>query len=130
LELLQSCQAERFVVLAYCFMPDHVHLLLEGTSPTSDLHRVITRWKQKTGYAHRGKTGAVLWQGGFYDHILRQEEDRHQLVRYLIENPIRSGLVLDVAEYPFWGSSVCSREELIETLFDQPDIHHERERGG
>ncbi len=83
---------------AYCFMPDHVHLLLEGTSPTSDLPRLIARWKQKTGYAHRCATGAILWQGGFFDHVLRQEEDRHALVRYIIANPIRAGLVLDVRD--------------------------------
>jgi putative transposase len=119
LELIHSSNAEGFVVIAYCFMPDHVHLLIEGTSPTSDLRRVVTRWKQRTGYVHRSKTGAVLWQGGFYDHVLRQEENRHEVIRYLIENPIRARLVLDVKEYPFWGSGVCSREELIETLFDR-----------
>ena len=79
-------------------MPDHVHLSLEGTSPTSDLPRLIARWKQKTGYAHRCATGAILWQGGFFDHVLRQEEDRHGLVRSIIANPIRAGLVLGVRE--------------------------------
>ncbi len=57
-ELIHSSEEDGFAVLAYCFMPDHVHLLLEGTSPTSDLPRLIARWKQKTGYAHRCATGA------------------------------------------------------------------------
>ena len=128
LALLQSCQAEGFIVLAYCFMPDHVHLLVEGTSAASDLRRTVVSWKQKTGYEHRSKTGSALWQGGFYDHILREEEDRPEVVKYPIENPIRAGLVSAVNEYPFWGSGICSRAELIETLFDQPDIHPEGNR--
>ena len=107
-------------------MPDHVHLLLEGLSPTSDLPRLIAKWKQKTGYVHSRSTGVVLWQGGFFDHVLREEEDRDALVRYMIANPIRAGLVLDVRDYPYWGSGVCSREELIETLFN----HIERNGGG
>jgi REP-associated tyrosine transposase len=121
LELIQSSAEDCFAVLAYCFMPDHVHLLLEGTSPTSDLPRLMARWKQKTGYAHRCATGIALWQAGFFDHVLREEEDRDALVRYILANPIRAGLVLDVREYPFWGSGVCSRDELIETLFNRPD---------
>ena len=120
-QLIHSSEEDRFAVLAYCFMPDHVHLLLEGTSQTSDLPLLIARWKQKTGYAHRCATNAVLWQGGFFDHVLRGEEDREALVRYIIANPIRAGLVLDVREYPFWGSGVCTREEMIETLFDSRD---------
>ena len=80
----------------------------------------IARWKQKTGYYHRHATNTALWQGGFFDHILREEEDRDKLVRYILANPIRAGLVMDVREYPFWGSGVCSREELIAALFDRP----------
>jgi hypothetical protein len=63
----------------------------------------------------------LLWQGGFHDHVLRQEEDRRAAIRYLIANPIRAGLVVDVRDYPFWGSGVWSREELIQTLFDRQD---------
>ena len=117
-QLLHYSMKEGFDVIAYCFMPDHVHLLLEGTTPTSDLPRLIATWKQKTGYQHRHATGATLWQGGFFDHVLREQEDRDALVRYILANPIRAGLVKDVRDYPFWGSGVCSREELIETLFD------------
>jgi putative transposase len=120
-ELLRSSDEDRFAVLAYCLMPDHVHLMVEGTSPTSDLPRFITKWKQRTGYAHSRAIGTVLWQGGFFDHVLRAEEDRDALVRYLIANPIRAGIVVDVKDYPYWGSGVCNREEVIETLFNRPD---------
>jgi putative transposase len=120
-ELIHSADENRFAVLAYCFMPDHVHLLLEGTSPTSDLPRFIAQWKQKTGHLHLRATGVVLWQGGFFDHVVREDEDRDALVRYIIANPIRAGLVLDVRDYPYWGSGVCSREELVENLFNRRD---------
>ena len=43
----------RFRVWVYCFMPDHLHLLLEGDSPDSDLKRFIASYKQYTGYHYR-----------------------------------------------------------------------------
>jgi len=121
-QLMRSAREEGFAILAYCFMPDHVHLLAEGTSATSDLPRFVARWKQTTGHAHRSETGAALWQGGFYDHVLRAEEDWQAIVRHLIANPIRAGLVMDVRDYAHWGSGVSTREQLIETLFDRPLI--------
>jgi REP element-mobilizing transposase RayT len=60
----------------------------------------------------------------FDDHVLREEEDRAAVIRYLLENPIRAGLVTALRDYPYRGSGLCSRDELIETLFDRP------ERGG
>jgi putative transposase len=99
--LLQLAREDQFEISAYCFMPDHVHILTEGTSPTSNIRKLIQRWKQKTGYAHRCATGGRLWQGGYYDHVLRENEDRHAAIRYLLSNPIRAGLVSDVRDYPF-----------------------------
>jgi putative transposase len=46
-QLLRSSREEQFALLAYCFMPDHVHLLLEGLSSTSDLPRLIARWNRR-----------------------------------------------------------------------------------
>lgn len=42
-----------FKVWAYCFMPDHLHLLVEGESPDSDLKKFISSYKQYTGYYYR-----------------------------------------------------------------------------
>ena len=100
-------------------MPDHVHVLATGTSDDSNLQGFVNAWKQETGYAHRQSTQAKLWQGGFYEHVLRGDEDRTAVIRYLLENPIRAGLARSRRDYPFWGSSVCSRDELVETLFDR-----------
>jgi hypothetical protein len=40
-------------------MPDHVHVLVEGLEASSDLRRLIARWKQKTGYAATGSRESV-----------------------------------------------------------------------
>jgi putative transposase len=116
--LLQLSRDHEFEVPAYCFMPDHVHLMVSGTSEQSDLKAFVKTWKQSAGYAHKRAVNAPLWQGGFYDRVLRPEDDRRCLIRYLLNNPIRAGLVSDLRDYAYWGSGLCSREQLIEELFD------------
>jgi putative transposase len=119
--LLELAREEQFAIPAYCFMPDHTHLLVEGTSLTSDLRRLMNRWKQTTGHTHRRSASERLWQGGYYDHILREDEDRAEVLRYLLQNPIRAGLVSSVEDYPFWGSSIWSRNDLLTTFFDDSE---------
>jgi putative transposase len=116
--LLRISSEETFDVTAYCFMPDHVHVLVTGTSEESDLRRYVSRWEQATGYQYKGMTGGRLWQPGFYDHILRQEEDRRTVIRYLLNNPIRAGLVASLNDYPYWGSGLWTREQLIEEILN------------
>jgi REP element-mobilizing transposase RayT len=64
-QLLPFFEARGFAVVAYCLMPDHVHLLLEGTAETADLAEAIRAWKQRTGFDWKQRTGARLWQEGF-----------------------------------------------------------------
>ena len=42
-----------------------------------------------------------LWQDGYYEHLLRDEETTPSVVAYIIGNPVRSHLVEDPAQYPF-----------------------------
>ena len=89
-------------MLAFVFMPDHLHLLLLG-SETSSLPRFMKRFKQETGYLFRQQRGEALWQKGYHDHVLRREEDLGDVARYVAANPVRAGLVAGWAEYPFTG---------------------------
>jgi putative transposase len=115
-QLLQQASRHRFDVSAYCFMPDHVHILLDVTAADSDFRRLMNAWKQATGFAYKRATGCRLWQSGYFDHVLRRDEDRLEVIPYLLANPLRAGLVEDIRDYRFWGSGVWSRDELIEAV--------------
>jgi putative transposase len=95
-----------FKVWAYCFMPDHLHLLVEGEEPTSDFKKFISLFKQVSGFYYSKTFGKRLWQINYYEHILRKEEVTESIARYILENPIRKRLVEDFKEYPFLGSFV------------------------
>jgi hypothetical protein len=48
--------------------------------------------------------------------VLRQDEDRLRVIAYLLANPLRAGLVRDVRDYPFWGSGVWDRDQLLDAV--------------
>jgi hypothetical protein len=46
-----------------------------------------------------------VWQHESFDHVLRREEDIRAKVAYIVQNPVRAGLVGAVSEYPWlWVS--------------------------
>jgi putative transposase len=99
--LLEAAKAERFDLLAYCFMPDHLHLLIMGADDNSNLKKFITLFKQKSGYWYKKNYCTNLWHISYYDHVLRKEESIESVALYILENPVRKGLVSDYREYPF-----------------------------
>lgn len=94
-----------FRVLAYCFMPNHLHLLVAGDDGTP-LVRFVQHFKQATGHRYPG-----LWQRSYYDRVLRREEHIEDVALYIWSNPVVAGLVADAAEYGFSGP----REMLADT---------------
>ena len=90
-------------VYAWCVMPDHVHLVL-GASPTCDIVTFVGQFKnlaQREAW-RRGVKG-TFWQSSFWDHFLRDDERLEQVVEYVLNNPVRSGLVARWGDYRFSG---------------------------
>ena len=70
----------------YVVMPNHVHLLIfqQQTGNNSiSLHDFIRRLK---GQASKG-CGISLWQRGYYDHVIRTENDMYMVMEYIQNNP-------------------------------------------
>jgi len=89
--------------LAFVVMPDHLHWMLQLTTESS-IDGVVRRMKSIS--SHRiniflNRSGSI-WQAGFHDHALRRDEDLRQVAEYVIQNPLRAGLVKHIGEYPHW----------------------------
>ena len=115
-QFLRAAAREEFSILAYCFMPDHVHFLVQGDSDLSDGRRLIKLGKQYAGYAYSLKYGKELWQPWGYERVLRDDEPSLVVARYIVENPVRAGLARSVYEYPFLGSQVFELKDLVDSL--------------
>ena len=98
-------------------MPDHLHLVLEGMSQSSDFRHFAKVSKQRVDYVFRTQLAIrTTWQEGYYDRVLRPEEDPKAVARYIIENPVRAGLVTDPRDYPYLGSDVWTLDQLLDSL--------------
>jgi len=115
-QILRVCGDHGFQIDAYCYMPDHLHLVITATCSDSDLREFVARAKQSTGFYFKKATQQRLWQRYGYERVLRNEEEKIAFIRYVIQNAIRAELVESPLDYPFWGSSICSREELLDYL--------------
>ncbi len=114
LQFRKTAAIEGFEFSAYCFMPDHIHFLVEALEDRSDFRRFCKLAKQRSGSVHARQLGGPLWQEGYYDRVLRNSEDSIGVARYLLNNPVRAGLVATPIDYPYLGSDRWTVEELIE----------------
>ena len=86
----------------YVIMPDHMHFFVRG-----DNHFGLAKWvnglKRAISVAIGATSDRPLWQPGFFDHVLRNEESYAQKWEYVQQNPVRAGLVNLAAEWPYQG---------------------------
>jgi len=101
--LLHAAFRHRFVVPAYCLMPDHLHWLGMGIDESSDL-------RLGSKYHRRNLADALApaeWQRQPHDHVLREEERERNAVastgHYILENPVRKDLVSDRNAWEYSG---------------------------
>jgi len=55
----------------------------------------------------------IEWQKDFFDHVIRRHEDIATQVKYILDNPLRKGLVSSWQEYPYKGSIGCEMEDVL-----------------
>ena len=81
-------------------MPDHLHFA--GQLGTASLAMVMHTFKSYTAKQLVALGVAPpVWQSGYHDHALRDDEDYCARVGYLLQNPLRAALVERVEDYPF-----------------------------
>ena len=85
--------------LAFVVMPDHVHWLLQ-LEENGSLPECVRVYKAKVSLILQQR----IWQRGFHDHSLRDEDDQRDIARYIIANPLRFGLAKSVGDYPHWDA--------------------------
>jgi len=76
-------------------MPDRVHAI-GAFPPHEKMSRVIRDWKIYTSRATK-----VKWQRDFFDQRLRRDESLEQKATYILQNPVRAGLVGSADDWPF-----------------------------
>ncbi|MES2997277.1 MAG: (E)-4-hydroxy-3-methylbut-2-enyl-diphosphate synthase [Verrucomicrobiota bacterium] len=96
-EIMRDCllyfDGERYDLLAWCVMPNHVHVVVR-THKGFPLEQIVHTWKSFTAHEINKTRGAEggMWQKESYDHLIRDGEDLRNQVSYVLRNPGRAGL--------------------------------------
>ena len=116
-QFLRALQETNVADIAHCFMPDHVHQLVKGTHAETDAKLYMRKAKQYSGFYFTKTFQMKLWGGKGFDRFIRDAYEYRAAVKYIIENPVKAGLVKRVEDYPFTGSSTHTIEELMEIAY-------------
>lgn len=96
---------QRYRLLAWCIMPNHVHVLVE-TRMGFPLAEVIHSWKSFTSHeANRIlQRNGTLWQREYLDRFVRNAEHYENVIAYIEENPVKAGLAKVKTDW-HWSSA-------------------------
>ena len=100
----------------YVIMPDHLHIFVSGghefrLEQWGRMLKLVLGRAARIGRAPRDRGTAAravseVWERGFFDHVIRNAESYGQKWEYVRRNPVRSGLVQRVEEWPYQGEIV------------------------
>jgi REP element-mobilizing transposase RayT len=93
---------ERYRLIAWCIMPNHVHVLIE-TFSGYPLDKVLHSWKSYTAQEANKLLGRTddFWARDYYDRYMRDDRHFAQTVTYIEQNPVKAGLVHQTIDWRF-----------------------------
>ena len=100
-----------FTMRAFVFLPEHLHLLIQVLEPTTIsevLHSIQRNFTLNYKRAHSITRETHIWQRGFWDHAIRDEQDWEGHFHYIHYNPVKHGYVERPEEYAH-----CSYSEYV-----------------
>lgn len=105
--VMETClrgDGKRFELHALVVMPDHVHFALTSNrdgAGTFSIPEIMQETKSVSAHRINRQTGHAgrVWQEESFDRALRHEENLTEKIEYMINNPVRAGLVETPAQY-------------------------------
>ena len=83
-----------FDLVAYCILPDHIHLIVTLAEDDKDFSSRLKEIKKKTTLAirqSRGEPNLTVWQKRFWEHTIKDQDDFQNCFDYIHYNPIKHG---------------------------------------
>lgn len=100
---------DRYELLAWCIMPNHVHALIQPKIP---IGKILQSWKSYTGrWAMErraelglGVPGKTFWMREYFDRFIRNEDHLQKTIHYIHQNPVKAGLCQKAEDWR-WSSA-------------------------
>jgi REP element-mobilizing transposase RayT len=113
-ESLHFRDGKVFDLIAFCVMPNHGHVVFTPFEKSKNryhsLSKIMHSFKRYTAHEANlisGRSGA-FWQHESYDHFIRDNAELERVVKYVLYNPVKAGLV---TEQTNWKWSYCKYDE-------------------
>jgi len=142
-EALRYFHNERYELLAWCVMPNHVHVLVHVWE--TPLGKMVQSWKRRIATeaeailaerrsptrrvcadtnapARRAALQTLRWEREYWDTFMRDEEQERMAIRYIENNPVKAKLFRAAKEWPF--SSARFRDEYLQLVL--PNVEERR----
>ncbi|HEX5810156.1 MAG TPA: transposase [Anaerolineales bacterium] len=110
---IHRMENERYLLMAYCIMPNHVHLLIRSLLreqlrhkgktakfPVADTMRLLKGRTARLSNLELNRNGS-FWHHESYDHYVRNEDELTRTILYIINNPVKAGLVREWKDWKF-----------------------------
>lgn len=98
---------QRYDLLAFCLMINHVHVVLTPLLKAEDRYYSLAQIMHSIKGYTAGKGNQVLgregafWQHESYDHYVRDKDELERVLAYVVNNPVKAGLVTDPHAWPW-----------------------------
>ncbi len=102
-KILHKYDGKDYNLIAYSIMPNHVHLVISTDGKSKSLDKIMHKIKRISAFQinkvlkRRGK----FWQSESYDHIVRNMDELIQIIGYVLNNPVKAGLVKKWEDWKF-----------------------------
>jgi putative transposase len=103
---LNEFDGNKYELICYCIMPNHVHLLIDTMNYTpetidnkgttneyylTDVLRLIKGSTSRKCNIFLEKNGK-FWQAESYDHFVRDRNELQRIISYILQNPVKANL--------------------------------------
>jgi putative transposase len=100
---LYSCREKyRFLLFSFVLMPDHFHALItpeKGYTISGVIQKIKSLFVKKL--REEMNWSGTFWQKSFYDFVIYREEKLLEKMNYILQNPVRKGIVETPEDYRF-----------------------------
>ncbi len=107
---LLTFDSQRYRLLAWVVMPNHVHVLFQPMSGWT-VAKIVVAWKKLTARRIRDaqrdsgeEPSTPTWHREYWDRYIRDETHFQRAVEYIHHNPVKANLVATPEEWP-WSSA-------------------------
>jgi len=108
-QAIHHYDSKYYQLICYCIMSNHIHLVIELTEEAPDLSKImhsIKRYTAKESNTLLSREGA-FWAEESYDHLIRSDNELRNTVSYVVNNPVKAGLV---KEWDRWPHTYLSKD--------------------